>query len=81
MKKLIVAALLIMGGICSSAGAVQAGVPRYESRGSAENARIECILPWYRFFGACDEAIEEAPDGRNWHGWNNHRHRNGRFRR
>ena len=78
MKKLIVASTIVMAALYAFAGSSQSA-PRYQSRGSVENARVECILPWYRFFGACDEAIQEAPDGRNWHGWRNGR-RHGRFR-
>lgn len=27
-------------------------------------ARAECILPWYRFFGYCPEAIDDSNAGR-----------------
>lgn len=81
MKKLILAATIVMGGLCLSAGASQAA-SRHQSEGYADNARAACILPWYRFFGACDEAIDDYPYGNKWHEWqdNNH-HRHGPYRR
>jgi hypothetical protein len=85
MRKLILAGMIVMGGLYAFAGASQAatrtgGQGHYESQGryeghpEAQNARAACILPWYRFFGACDEAIEAPPDGNNWHEWQNSGH-------
>ena len=78
MKKLIIAGTIVIGGLYALAGQSQAA-PRYQSQDYADNARMECILPWYRFFGACEEAIQEAPDGRNWHDWNGRHHGRHRF--
>ena len=80
MKKFIWTGLIVVGGVLVLAASPQAA-PRYQSQGSADNARAACILPWYRFFGACDEAISDPPDGRNWHDWQNRGRHHGHYRR
>jgi hypothetical protein len=76
MKKLIFAGLIALGALYASGEASQAasrnGGERYDA-----NARAECILPWYRFVGACDEAIDDHPYGSKSHDWSN-RHYRGR---
>jgi len=79
MKKFVFAGLVALGALHASSGASQAA-SRYEGERYDTNARAECILPWYRFFGACDEAIDDYPYGNNWHDWND-RHHHGRYRR
>jgi hypothetical protein len=73
MKKPIMAAVAVVGVVQMLAQPAQAAshvqVERYE-----RYARAECILPWYRFFGACEEAIDDYPYGNHWHDWNNRRH-------
>jgi hypothetical protein len=82
MNKLVLAGFLAVAafGFAPVVPASAApSAPRYESRGEAQNARAACILPWYRFFGACDAAIDAYPYGNHWHDWNN-RHYHGRYR-
>ncbi|MFC2249656.1 hypothetical protein ACETRX_08545 [Labrys portucalensis] len=76
MNKLILASMIVMGGFYAGTGTGQAA-SRPQGERYADNARLECVLPWYRFFGACDEAIQDPPDGKNGHAWEyrSHRHR------
>ncbi|WP_448953110.1 hypothetical protein [Labrys neptuniae] len=78
MNKLILAGVIVMGGLYAAAGTAQAA-PRHQSERYRydEYARAECILPWYRFFGACDAAIQE-PEGDKGHSWQHRHHRHGR---
>jgi hypothetical protein len=78
MTKLILAFAVISAGLCASAQAGPAA-PRHERPVRLERveyARLECILPWYRFFGACPEAIDAPTTGGNspHSGWRHHHH-------
>jgi hypothetical protein len=83
MKKFILASCAALVGFAmvpvAYANATKT-TPRYESRAEADNARAACILPWYRFVGACDEAIDDYPYGNHDHDWNHRRDRHGHWR-
>ncbi|CAM5764289.1 hypothetical protein LMIY3S_01097 [Labrys miyagiensis] len=80
MSKLIITAAFLAGSLLVLAGASQAASRPAERHPEEQNARAECILPWYRFFGACDEAIDDYPYGNHWHDWNNRHHHHGHWR-
>jgi hypothetical protein len=77
MKHLILASTLALACFSTAAQASPAA-PRlhYTHVQAEEYARMECILPWYRFFGACPEAVDVFPTGGDSHDWRwHHRHR------
>jgi len=75
MKKLVFAAAMAVG--CLGLGMqTSVAAPARTLVVTDENARMECILPWYRFLGSCPEAIDDTNEGhssnfRRWHphGW------------
>jgi hypothetical protein len=75
MKDLILASTVALACLCTAAEASPAAPwPHYIRVQAEEYARIECIMPWYRFFGACPEAVDVSPTGDNSNGGRRRHH-------